>query len=97
MVATRRIIVTISTMSYPIQVVVLETGLSAHVLRVWEKRYGKCQRENCGAPPWRHRGRITRPDWMAPNRQILYRSLTSRKKVFFSLTMPGYQAEIIDI
>jgi MerR family transcriptional regulator, light-induced transcriptional regulator len=27
-------------MFYPIQVVVRETGLSAHVLRVWEKRYG---------------------------------------------------------
>jgi MerR family transcriptional regulator, light-induced transcriptional regulator len=27
-------------MTYPIQVVVRETGLSAHVLRVWEKRYG---------------------------------------------------------
>ena len=27
-------------LSYPIQVVVRETGLSAHVLRVWEKRYG---------------------------------------------------------
>jgi MerR family transcriptional regulator, light-induced transcriptional regulator len=27
-------------MIYPIQVVVRETGLSAHVLRVWEKRYG---------------------------------------------------------
>jgi MerR family transcriptional regulator, light-induced transcriptional regulator len=26
-------------MTYPIQVVVRETGLSAHVLRVWEKRY----------------------------------------------------------
>ena len=26
--------------TYPIQVVVRETGLSAHVLRVWEKRYG---------------------------------------------------------
>lgn len=39
-VATRQIIVYIPTMSYPIQVVVRETGLSAHVLRVWEKRYG---------------------------------------------------------
>jgi len=27
-------------LTYPIQVVVRETGLSAHVLRVWEKRYG---------------------------------------------------------
>jgi MerR family transcriptional regulator, light-induced transcriptional regulator len=27
-------------MTHPIQVVVRETGLSAHVLRVWEKRYG---------------------------------------------------------
>ena len=27
-------------MTYPIQVVVRETGLSAHVLRIWEKRYG---------------------------------------------------------
>jgi DNA-binding transcriptional MerR regulator/methylmalonyl-CoA mutase cobalamin-binding subunit len=27
-------------MTYPIRVVVRETGLSAHVLRVWEKRYG---------------------------------------------------------
>jgi len=27
-------------MTYPIQVVVRETGLSAHVLRVWERRYG---------------------------------------------------------
>jgi MerR family transcriptional regulator, light-induced transcriptional regulator len=27
-------------MTYPIQVVVRETGLSAHVLRAWEKRYG---------------------------------------------------------
>ncbi len=27
-------------MTYPIQVVVNETGLTAHVLRVWEKRYG---------------------------------------------------------
>jgi DNA-binding transcriptional MerR regulator/methylmalonyl-CoA mutase cobalamin-binding subunit len=27
-------------MNYPIQVVVRETGLSAHVIRIWEKRYG---------------------------------------------------------
>ncbi len=27
-------------LTYPIQVVVNETGLTAHVLRVWEKRYG---------------------------------------------------------
>ena len=27
-------------MNYPIQVVVRETGLTAHVLRVWERRYG---------------------------------------------------------
>src|SRR5271165_2338245 len=39
-VVTRQIIVYIPIMSYPIQVVVRETGLSAHVLRVWEKRYG---------------------------------------------------------
>ena len=26
-------------MNYPIQVVVRETGLTAHVLRVWERRY----------------------------------------------------------
>src|SRR5271166_5946292 len=39
-VATCQIIVYIPIMSYPIQVVVRETGLSAHVLRVWEKRYG---------------------------------------------------------
>ena len=29
--------------TYPMQVVVRETGLSAHVLRVWEKRYGAVQ------------------------------------------------------
>src|ERR1700688_3960821 len=39
-VASCQSIVYIPTMSYPIQVVVRETGLSAHVLRVWEKRYG---------------------------------------------------------
>ena len=39
-VAPRRLIVYISSMTYPIQVVVRETGLSAHVLRVWERRYG---------------------------------------------------------
>ena len=27
-------------MFYPVQVVVRQTGLTAHVLRAWEKRYG---------------------------------------------------------
>ena len=39
-VTRQRVCLYIPTMSYPIQVVVRETGLSAHVLRVWEKRYG---------------------------------------------------------
>src|ERR1700732_4214213 len=38
-VASCQSIVYIPTMNYPIQVVVRETGLTAHVLRVWEKRY----------------------------------------------------------
>ena len=40
MIALRSVLVYLSEMTYPIQVVVRETGLSAHVLRVWEKRYG---------------------------------------------------------
>ncbi len=40
MVAGRPFPVYLSEMNYPIQVVVRETGLTAHVLRVWEKRYG---------------------------------------------------------
>ena len=40
MLAVRRVSVYIVGMTYPIRVVVRETGLSAHVLRVWEKRYG---------------------------------------------------------
>jgi DNA-binding transcriptional MerR regulator/methylmalonyl-CoA mutase cobalamin-binding subunit len=39
-VAVCRLLVYDCKMAYPIQVVVRETGLSAHVLRVWEKRYG---------------------------------------------------------
>ena len=39
-VTRQRVCLYIPTMFYPIQVVVRETGLSAHVLRVWEKRYG---------------------------------------------------------
>jgi DNA-binding transcriptional MerR regulator/methylmalonyl-CoA mutase cobalamin-binding subunit len=35
----RNIVYDVCPMTYPIQVVVRETGLSAHVLRVWEKRY----------------------------------------------------------
>ena len=37
--AGRRLFVYFLAVTYPIQVVVRETGLSAHVLRVWEKRY----------------------------------------------------------
>ena len=39
MLAARRVSVHIVGVTFPIRVVVRETGLSAHVLRVWEKRY----------------------------------------------------------